>query len=162
MWIHFKFSKSWKVLISKYCLGSASPLVVSSPPDFDTNNLIEKSGRGTGAKNRERKKRRSIYFSRQQPSEKVEESHTEKATSCWQFVWGDFKTELESCKPSPPNRWFFFSLKYTFNGIVYFLPLMSFWKLLLYFFFMLANIWYIPLHKAVTWAGDFFDNKVLG
>lgn len=60
LWILFKFSKSWEVLISKYFLGSASPLALSSPPDFDTNNLIEKSGRGTGAKNREKKGEVSI------------------------------------------------------------------------------------------------------
>lgn len=48
-------------MISKYFLGSASLLAVSSPPDFDTNNLIEKSGRGTGAKKTERKKEKYLF-----------------------------------------------------------------------------------------------------
>lgn len=65
-----------KQILSGLCL----LLAVSSPPDFDTNNLIEKSGRGTGGKN-QREKRRSIYFSRLRPSEKVEEESREKTTS---------------------------------------------------------------------------------
>lgn len=61
--ILFKFSKSWKVLISKYFLGSASLLAVSSPPDFDTNNLIEKSGREQGQKKKQKERKGEVSIS---------------------------------------------------------------------------------------------------
>lgn len=46
-----------KQILSGLCL----LLAVSSPPDFDTNNLIEKSGRGTGEKKTERKKEKYLF-----------------------------------------------------------------------------------------------------
>lgn len=109
LWILFKFSKSWEVLISKYFLGSASLLAVSSPPDFDTNNLIEKSGRGTGAKNREKKGEVSISAGCNWVKKWKEPR--EKTTSRWGLIQGDLKAN--PVRQSPLNRWFIYPFKHS-------------------------------------------------
>lgn len=103
-----KFSKSWKVLISKYFLGSASLLAVSSPPDFDTNNLIEKSGREQGQKkNRKREKEKYLF---QQTATKWKSGRGVQREDDVLLVWGDFKAK--PVKQSPPNRWLIYSFKH--------------------------------------------------
>lgn len=151
-WILFKFSKSWKVLISKYFLGSASLLAVSSPPDFDTNNLIEKSGRGTGVKkNRERKKEKYLF---QQTATKWESGRGVQREDDVSFVWGDFQEN--PLKQSPPTGDWFILLN-TFNFIGLLISLIHFSTLLLCLFAM-CNLFHCLSH--LSW-GFLYNNGLL-
>lgn len=106
-WILFKLSKSWEVLISKYFSGLCLLLAVSSPPDFDTNNLIEKSGRGTGGKKTERKKEKYLF---QPTATKWKSGRGVPRGDNVSLVWGDFKAN--PVKQSPSNRWLIYSFKH--------------------------------------------------